>query len=31
MGCTIETKDGMKRLCVDQSLFRADEVNPDED
>ncbi len=26
MGCVIETKDGMKRVCVDQSLFRADEV-----
>lgn len=26
MGCVIETKSGMKRICVDQSLFRADEV-----
>lgn len=30
MGCAIETKDGMKRVCVDRSLFRADEVNADE-
>ena len=27
MGCVIETKDGPKRICVDQSLFRADEVS----
>ncbi|MEG1501911.1 MAG: hypothetical protein RR272_03850 [Synergistaceae bacterium] len=27
MGCVIETKNGMKRICVDQSLFSADEVN----
>lgn len=26
MGCVVETKEGMKRLCVDKSLFRADEV-----
>ena len=26
MGCVINTKNGMKRICVDQSLFRADEV-----
>ena len=30
MGCVIETKDGPKRICVDQSLFRADEVSEDE-
>lgn len=29
MGCVIETKNGIKRLCVDQSLFRADEVIDD--
>lgn len=27
MGCVIETKDGPKRVCVDQSLFRSDEVD----
>ena len=27
MGCVIETADGPKRVCVDQSIFRADEVN----
>ncbi|MCD8162522.1 MAG: hypothetical protein LUE09_03545 [Synergistaceae bacterium] len=27
MGCVIETANGLKRVCVDQSLFRADEVN----
>lgn len=27
MGCVIETKDGPKRVCVDQSIFRSDEVN----
>lgn len=26
MGCVVETKHGMKRICVDQSLFSADEV-----
>lgn len=26
MGCVVETKHGLKRLCVDQSLFRSDEV-----
>lgn len=26
MGCAVETKDGMTRLCVDKSLFRSDEV-----
>ena len=26
MGCVVETKSGLKRLCVDQSLFRSDEV-----
>lgn len=30
MGCTIETRNGLKRLCVDKSLFRADEVIRDE-
>ncbi|NLD05697.1 MAG: hypothetical protein GX672_07370 [Synergistaceae bacterium] len=31
MGCVVETIDGLKRLCVDQLLFRADEVADDED
>ena len=26
MGCVVETKNGKKRVCVDQSLFRANEV-----
>lgn len=26
MGCVVETNEGLKRLCVDQSIFRADEV-----
>ena len=26
MGCVVETVNGQKRLCADQSLFRADEV-----
>lgn len=30
MGCVIDTKDGLKRICVDKSLFRADEVIRDE-
>lgn len=30
MGCVVETNDGLKRICVDQSLFRADEVADDE-
>lgn len=30
MGCVIETKNGLKRVCVDQSLFRADEVDIDD-
>lgn len=30
MGCVVETSEGLKRVCVDQSLFRADEVNLDE-
>ena len=30
MGCAVETKSGLKRLCVDQSLFRSDEVVKDE-
>lgn len=29
MGCVVETNKGLKRVCVDQSLFRADEVNLD--
>lgn len=27
MGCVIETVHGLKRICVDQTIFRADEVN----
>ncbi|MEG1603438.1 MAG: hypothetical protein RR340_07470 [Cloacibacillus sp.] len=27
MGCVIETKNGLKRVCVDQSVFRSDEVD----
>lgn len=27
MGCVVETAEGLKRRCVDQSLFRADEVS----
>lgn len=27
MGCVVETKNGLKRVCVDQSLFKADEVD----
>lgn len=30
MGCVVETSNGLKRVCVDQSLFRSDEVNLDE-
>ena len=30
MGCVVETNEGIKRLCVDQSIFRADEVADDE-
>ena len=30
MGCVVETNEGLKRLCVDQSIFRADEVADDE-
>ena len=30
MGCVIETESGPKRVCVDQSMFRADEVNLDD-
>ena len=30
MGCVVETVNGLKRLCADQSLFRADEVTDDE-
>lgn len=30
MGCVVRTKDGLKRVCVDQALFRADEVDLDE-
>ena len=30
MGCTVKTVNGLKRLCVDQSLFRSDEVADDE-
>ena len=30
MGCVVETVNGLKRLCADQSLFRADEVAEDE-
>lgn len=30
MGCVVETGQGLKRVCVDQALFRADEVNIDE-
>ena len=26
LGCVVETKTGLKRLCVDQSLFSSDEV-----
>ncbi|MDD4159881.1 MAG: hypothetical protein PHO18_02925 [Synergistaceae bacterium] len=26
MGCVVETTNGLKRICVDQSIFRADEV-----
>ena len=27
MGCVVKTAGGLKRVCADQSLFRADEVN----
>lgn len=27
MGCVVETKEGLKRVCVDKSLFLADEVD----
>lgn len=30
MGCVVETKEGLQRVCVDRSLFRADEVTLDE-
>lgn len=30
MGCVVRTKDGLKRVCVDKALFRADEVDLDE-
>lgn len=30
MGCTVETVNGLKRICVDQSLFRSDEMMEDE-
>lgn len=30
MGCVVEAKSGLKRVCVDQALFRADEVDLDE-
>lgn len=30
MGCVVETVNGLKRLCADQSLFRADEVTENE-
>jgi dihydroorotate dehydrogenase electron transfer subunit len=30
MGCVVKTKNGLRRLCVDQSLFRADEVLTDD-
>lgn len=30
MGCVVKTAGGLKRVCVDQSLFRADEVNIDD-
>lgn len=30
MGCVVETSGGLKRICADQSLFRADEVTEDE-
>lgn len=30
MGCVVKTNNGPKRLCVDQLLFRADEVADDE-
>lgn len=30
MGCVVRTKDGLRRVCVDQALFRADEVDLDE-
>lgn len=30
MGCVVETKQGLLRVCVDRSLFRADEVAWDE-
>lgn len=30
MGCTVKTVNGLKRLCTDQSKFRADEVIEDE-
>lgn len=30
MGCVVETVNGLKRLCADQSLFRADEVADDD-
>jgi len=26
MGCVVKTKQGLKRLCVDQSLFRSNEM-----
>ncbi|MDL2298502.1 hypothetical protein LJC40_05085 [Synergistaceae bacterium OttesenSCG-928-D05] len=30
MGCVVETANGLKRVCVDQSLFRSDEVSLDD-
>ena len=27
MGCVVKTARGLKRVCADQSLFRADEVD----
>lgn len=31
MGCVVETSGGARRICVDQSLFRADEVELNDD
>lgn len=30
MGCVVDTKEGLLRVCLDRSLFRADEVDHDE-
>ncbi len=30
MGCVVKTTSGLKRVCVDRSLFRADEVDLDD-